>query len=114
QAEESYSSANGENVEVMNGNGDFAKRAVVSASDEKDVETFLQKILPLVEASGPEFQAKFLECKKACSDHLSFWAAFPILGRELIAPFFYRNSDQNLRFLFVCNCNWLQNLAGQR
>jgi hypothetical protein len=31
-----------------------------------------------------------------------------------LRPFFYRNSDQNLRFLFVCNCNWLQNLAGQR
>ena len=27
------------------------------------------------------------------------------------APFLYRNCDQNLRFLLVCNLNCLQNLA---
>lgn len=29
----------------------------------------------------------------------------------LSRPFFYRSCDQNLRFLFVCNANCLQNLA---
>jgi hypothetical protein len=81
QAEESNGSADGKNIEVMNGNGDFAKRAVVPASDKKDVEAFLQKSFPLVEASGPEFQAKFLECKKACSGHLTFSGSVPYLGK---------------------------------
>jgi hypothetical protein len=65
----------------MNGNGDFAKGAVVPAGDKKDVEAFLQKSFPLVEASGPEFQAKFLECKKACSDHLTFSGSVPHLRK---------------------------------
>ena len=81
EAEKSNGSADGKNVEVMNRNGDFAKGAVVPASDKKDVEAFLQKSFPLVEASGPEFQAKFLECKKACSDHLTFSGSVPYLGK---------------------------------
>ena len=41
-----------------------------------------------------------------------FAGCAPILGMETLSrPFFYRNCDQNLRFLLVCNLNCLQNLA---
>src|ERR1039457_7708601 len=96
----------------MHGDGDLTQLPVVPASHEKDVKAFLQ-IAPLKSCkSGPELQAQFLSCQNACSDHLTFFGLRSHLGNgNFLAPYTYRNCDQSLKFVFVCNSNRLQNLA---